>query len=106
MIRIAIEEFGNPVSEAGRLEFVLEVPAQLSVRELIHRTVAREIELRGHKVSEGKLADHQREATRAFERGTFAMLVAGEPLTDLDHLLPADDRREIVFIRVLPLVGG
>jgi hypothetical protein len=88
------------------LEFVLEVPVQLPVRELIHRTVAREIELRGLKVSAGKLAEHQREATRCFERGTFAMLVAGEPLTDLDHLLPAGDDREIVFIRVLPLVGG
>lgn len=106
MFRIAIEMFGNPTAEAGRLEFGLGSPTALSVRELIQQTVAREIELRGLKMSAGKLANHQREAARAFERGTFAMLVAGEPMTDLDHLLPADDEREIVFIRVLPLVGG
>ncbi len=106
MFRIAIEEFGNPVAEFGRLEFVLDTPTSLSVRDLIRQAVAREIELRGLKVSTGKLAEHQREATRAFACGTFAMLVAGEPMADLDHLLPADDEREIVFIRVLPLVGG
>jgi hypothetical protein len=106
MFRIAVEEFGNPAGAAGRLEFELESPAHLSVRELIHRTVAREIELRGLKVSARKLAEHQQEATRCFARGTFAMLVAGEPLTDLEQLLPAGDDREIVFIRVLPLVGG
>jgi hypothetical protein len=106
MFRIVIEEFGNLATEAGRLEFGLESPTALTVRELIQQTVAREIELRSLKVSDGKLADHQREAIRAFARGTFAMLVAGEPMADLDHLLPADDEREIVFIRVLPLVGG
>jgi hypothetical protein len=106
MLRIAIEEFGNPISETGRLEFVLEVPAALSVRDLIQQAVAREIELRGLKMSAGKLTAHQREATRAFERGTFAMLVAGEPMADLDQMLAADDEREIVFIRILPLVGG
>lgn len=106
MFRIAIEQFGSPAAEAGRLEFGLESPTSLTVRELIQQTVAREIELRGLKVSAGKLAEHQREATRAFARGTFAMLVAGEPMADLDHVLPADDEREIVFIRVLPLVGG
>lgn len=106
MFRIAIEEFGNPATAAGRLEFGLESPPALTVRELIQQAVAREIELRGLKMSARKLADHQREATRAFERGTFAMLVAGEPMADLDQMLPADDEREIVFIRVLPLVGG
>lgn len=107
MYRIAIEQFGSPdVETAARLEFELESPACLTVRELIQQAVAREIELRGLKVSAGKLADHQREATRAFARGTFAMLVAGKPMADLDYVLPADDEREIVFIRVLPLVGG
>lgn len=106
MYRIAIEQFGSPAAETGRLEFGLESPTCLTVRELIQQAVAREIELRCLKVGEGKLAEHQREATRAFACGTFAMLVSGEPMADLDHLLAADDECEIVFIRVLPLVGG
>lgn len=107
MYRIAIEQFGSPdVETAARLEFELESPACLTVRELIQQAVAREIELRGLKVSAEKVADHQRNAKLAFERGTFAMLFDGEPMADLDHVLLADDEREIVFIRVLPLVGG
>ena len=106
MFRITIEEFGNPAEETDRLEFRLESSNALSVRELIHRTVAEEIRLRGLKVSEAKLTDHQREATRAFARGTFVMLVSGKPMTDIESVLPADDEREIFFIRVLPLVGG
>ena len=107
MYRIAIEQFGSPAVEtAARLEFELESPACLTVRELIQQAVAKEIELRGLKVSAEKVADHQREATRAFARGTFAMLLDGEPMADLDYLVPANDTNEIVFIRVLPLVGG
>ena len=106
MYRIAIEQFGGAAAGAGRLEFGLESPTCLTVRELIQQAVAREIELRGLKMRGGKLTEHQREATRAFARGTFAMLVAGEAMADLDQLLPADEGREIVFIRILPLVGG
>ncbi|MCF7675860.1 MAG: hypothetical protein K9N23_07600 [Akkermansiaceae bacterium] len=76
MYRIAIEQFGAPATEAGRIQFALESAAALSVLELIDQAVAREIELCGLKVGAGKLADHQREAARAFACGTFVMLVS------------------------------
>lgn len=105
MYRIAIEEFGKATA-TDPLTFELESSTPLSVRELIHRTVAREIEIRGLQMDEKELAKHQMEAARAFVSGTFAMLVAGEPMTDLEHLMTATDESEILFIRILPLVGG
>ena len=105
MYRIAIEEFGKATA-TNQLTFELESSTPLSVRELIHRTVAREIEIRGVQMDEKELAKHQKEATRAFVSGTFAMLVAGEPMTALEHLMTATDESEILFIRILPLVGG
>lgn len=74
MYRIAIEQFRAPATASGRIQFALKSATALSVRELIDQAVARGIELRGLKVGAGKLADPQREATRAFARSTFAML--------------------------------
>lgn len=106
MYRVAIEELGSIQPSPARVEFVLEPPHAVTVREILHQVVAKEIETRGLKVSAEKLAAHQREAARAFTTGVFTMLLDGEPITDLEALLPADGEREILFIRLLPMVGG
>lgn len=106
MYRVAIEELGGIQPSPARVEFVLEPPHAVTVREMLHQVVAKEIETRGLKLCAEKLAAHQRDATRAFTTGGFTMLMDGEPVTDLEALLPAGDEREILFIRLLPMVGG
>jgi hypothetical protein len=106
MYRIAIEELGGLQAGTARVEFELEPRSGLPVREFLHQVVAKEIETRGLKLSLEKIAAYQREATRAFTTGVFTMLMDGTPVTDLDALLPVDKDCEVIFIRLVPMVGG
>jgi uncharacterized protein YcbX len=103
MAHVSIEEFG-PSGGGGPLGFELAGGEDRTARQLIGEAVAREIELRGLSATPAKVAARQAEAIDAFARGTFAMLVEGVPVEDLEQQLPAGG--EIQFIRVLPMVGG
>lgn len=107
MFRISIEEVGASGGGAGAVEFMLDDGESRSARHLIREAVAREFELRGLTATPAKIAARQKEAVDGFARGTFAMLAGGVPVEDLDQWIPADMAEEgIVFIRVLPMVGG
>ena len=107
MFRISIEEVGSSGGGAGAVEFVLDTGESRTARQLIGEALAREFELRGLSATPAKVAARQKEAIDGFARGTFAMLAGGVPVEDLDQWIPADAAEEgIVFIRVLPMVGG
>jgi hypothetical protein len=51
----------------------------------------------------------EREAERAlacFASNAYFVMVAGQQVTDLDELINCDDSASVVFIPLVPLVGG
>jgi hypothetical protein len=105
MYRISFEQMGGGDGEAARIDFPLEAVEMVSVGDLIRHAVAREIEVRGLKLGKAGILARQEAALDGFRRGTFAVLAEGEPLEDLEQVLPAGVG-DLTFIRVLPLVGG
>jgi hypothetical protein len=55
---------------------------------------------------EHRVRAYQEHALQAFRLGRFAVLVNGEQLDDLDMELSESECSEIVFLRVVPFVGG
>jgi hypothetical protein len=112
---------------------VLDVPAALTLRDLIRTRVREEVAkanaaigdgrafrtlvqpteaeatLNGYRLRKGRTIDWQRqadEAEKAFARNGFFVLVDGRQLEDLDEELALTADSEIRFVRLTPLVGG
>ncbi|MEU3602730.1 hypothetical protein ABZ714_29045 [Streptomyces sp. NPDC006798] len=88
---------------------------RLALRELIRRRVFQEVaEARAGSAvrpgpGSGPAPDPEAEtaaALRAFERNGFLVLVAERQLTGLDDEVELRPGTEVVFLRLVPLVGG
>ena len=102
MFRISFEYFGDASDQP--VTFELDRDGFPTVRELIEVAVEKEFSLRPEdKVS---LSRRQEEALSAFKRGTFAMLVDGRQVTELDDRVNAAESSDLCFIRITPLAGG
>jgi hypothetical protein len=113
--------------------FELDVPATVTLRDLVRtrvreevakanaaiaegldfRTLVRPTEaettLNGYRMRKGKTIDWRRQAERAeeaFGRNGFFVLVDGRQVEDLDEELALTADSEIRFVRLTPLVGG
>jgi hypothetical protein len=118
---------------AAEQTFELDVPAALTLRDLIRTRVREEVAkansaiergqpfrtlvqpteaevtLNGYRLGKERRIDWQRQAARAeeaFRRNGFVVLVEGRQVEDLDEELALGADSEIRFIRLTPLVGG
>jgi hypothetical protein len=107
------------------------VPQRASVRELIRirvreevarhnaapgsrfhglvRPTEAEVELNGYRLSEPRVLDWQaqaRIAERAFESNGFFVLVDERQVESLDEVVQVGAELSLVFIKLVPLVGG
>lgn len=131
-ITVAIRDQAGARGDAGD-SLQLEVPAALTLRDLI-RTRAREevakanaaaaagrsfrtlvqpvdaeVTLNGYRLKTGRTIDWQRQADKAeeaFLRNGFFVLVDGRQVEDLDEELALTADSDIRFVRLTPLVGG
>ncbi|MCO6007440.1 hypothetical protein NE236_20900 [Actinoallomurus purpureus] len=68
-----------------------------------------EAELNGYRLREPRAIDWERQADlaeRAFQRNGFFLLVGDRQADDLDQVVELGVNTEIVFIRLVSLVGG
>jgi hypothetical protein len=68
-----------------------------------------EIELNGYRLREARRIDWERQADiaeRAFMSNGFFMLVGDRQIEDLDDVVDLTADPELVFIKLVPLVGG
>ncbi|GAA4610689.1 hypothetical protein GCM10023195_44630 [Actinoallomurus liliacearum] len=68
-----------------------------------------EVELNGYRLREPRPIDWERQADlaeRAFRRNGFFLLVGDRQADDLDQVVELSADTEVVFIRVVQLVGG
>lgn len=61
---------------------------------------------RSHKLSASDIPMYQEYALMCFERGTYAVLVDGNQITELDEEISLPDAENLVFLRIVPFVGG
>ena len=111
---------------------VLHFPVEfVSVRELIEARVEREVEqyhsekglsitslvtpkdaektLNGFKVKRKKnidLQEQQKVAIQAFENNGFFLLVNDRQLIELDEVIQITPNSNVVFLKLIPIVGG
>ena len=45
-------------------------------------------------------------AVEAFRRGEFRVFVDSEPVTSLTDILTVSDKTKVIFLRLVPLIGG
>ncbi|GAA2416718.1 hypothetical protein GCM10010191_28940 [Actinomadura vinacea] len=108
-----------------------DLPAALTVRELIRLRVREEVarhnarpvsrfhglvqpedaeaDLNGYRLREPRRLDWERQAgiaERAFLSNGFFMLVGDRQVEDLDEVVDLAGDPDLVFIRLVPLVGG
>ncbi len=113
--------------------FELDVPAAVTLRDLIRTRVREEVAkanaaigegldfrtlvqpteaettLNGYRMRRGRTIDWQRQAGKAeeaFGRNGFFVLVDGRQVEDLDEDLALTADSDIRFVRLTPLVGG
>ena len=118
---------------AAEQSLELDVPAALTLRDLIRTRVREEVAkanaaigagrpfrtlvqpteaeatLNGYRLRKGRTIDWRRQADRAeqaFMRNGFFVLVDGRQVEDLDEELALNADSEIRFVRLTPLVGG
>jgi hypothetical protein len=68
-----------------------------------------EAELNGYRLREPRPIDLERQADlaeRAFQRNGFFLLVGDRQAEDLDQVIDLTTDTEVVFIKLVPLVGG
>lgn len=110
---------------------IADLPETMSVRELVRlrvrEEVARfnarpshhfrglvqpddaEIELDGYRLRTPRRLEWQRQAAiaeRAFSRNGYVVLVGDRQVDDLDEIVDLTAEPEVVFLKLLPLVGG
>ncbi|WP_433182566.1 hypothetical protein [Actinoallomurus sp. CA-150999] len=108
-----------------------DLPDQITVRDLIRTRVREEVarhnarpsrhfhglvrpddaeaELNGYLLREARRIDAERQADlaeRAFGRNGFILLVGDRQADDLDEVVELGADTEIVFLKLVPLVGG
>jgi hypothetical protein len=113
--------------------FELDVPAEVTLRDLIRTRVREEVAkanaaidngkafrtlvqpteaeatLNGYRLRKGKTIDWRRQADKAedaFARNGFFVLVDGRQVEVLDEELALTADSEIRFVRLTPLIGG
>lgn len=124
----------NDKTSSGELllERIIDFPLErISVRELIETRVRQEVEahnlkagprfdgliepgeaekrLNGANAAMGKHIDADKQveaAIRAFESGRYFLLIDDHQLVDLDDVIVINPNTRIVFLKILPLVGG
>jgi hypothetical protein len=98
----------DEVVGGGRASAAIElcdVPATLTVRELITLRVREELARRQR--DRGPRWEREAETTcRAFQRNGFFVLVGGRQVRELDELVDLSADPEVVFLRLVPLAGG
>ncbi len=110
---------------------VLDVPATISLRDLIRLRVREEVarynaqptdrfhglvrptgaeeDLNGYRIPPAQRIDWERQADAAvvaFGRNGFFVLVGDRQVENLEEQLCLDDASDVAFIRLVPLVGG
>lgn len=125
------DQAGARAASAPVLE--LDVPAAVTLRDLIRTRVREEVAkanaaigkgeafrtlvqpteaeatLNGYRMRQGKTIDWQRQAEKAeqaFGRNGFFVVVDGRQVEDLDEELALSADSDIRFVRLTPLVGG
>jgi hypothetical protein len=120
-------------TSGGRIRsFKLQLASErISVRELIERRVAQEVEeynraqpeyfqglvqprdaervLNGYRLREKRMLDAREQcakAVEAFERAGFFLLVDDRQLDRLDDVIAVRPDTEVRFVKLVPLVGG
>ncbi|MEV0408982.1 hypothetical protein [Actinoallomurus sp. NPDC050550] len=108
-----------------------DLPDQITVRDLIRTRVREEVarhnarpsrhfrglvrpddaetELNGYLLREARRIDAERQADlaeRAFGRNGFILLVGDRQADDLDEVVELGADTEVVFLKLVPLVGG
>jgi hypothetical protein len=131
-ITVAIRDQAGARGDAAD-SIELEVPAALTLRDLIRTRVREEVAkanavvaaggsfrtlvqpvdaevtLNGYRLKSGRTIDWQRQADKAedaFRRNGFFVLVDGRQVEDLDEELALTADSDIRFVRLTPLVGG
>lgn len=91
----------------------LELPEPtITVRELIRTRVYEEVRRRNRDRTDGteiESADWHEQAEKAldaFTRRSFLLLVDDRQVQSLDEQIRVDESTEVVFLRLVPLVGG
>jgi hypothetical protein len=101
MVTFVDETTSGPAGESWGLEIAEE---RLSARELIRRRVFQEVAERSPR---GPDPERQCElAFDAFGRNGFLLLVADRQVEDLDDEVDLPAGTEVVFLKLVPLVGG
>ncbi|SEC66319.1 hypothetical protein SAMN05428939_2942 [Streptomyces sp. TLI_105] len=72
---------------------------RLTLRELIRRRVEHETAHASHEEAFAR-------AVEAFGRNGFLVLVGDRQVEELDETVTVDPETEVVFLRLVPLVGG
>lgn len=118
---------GRPLEELA----LADLPEVMTVRELVRlrvrEEVARhnaqpshhfrglvrpddaEVELNGYRLRTARRLDWERQADvaeRAFARNGFVVFVGDRQVDDLDELVDLGTNPELVFVKLVPLVGG
>ena len=114
------------------LERIIDFPLErISVRELIETRVRQDVEsynlkagdqfyglvepteaekrLNGENANMGRHLDADKQvnaAIKAFETGRYFLLIDDQQLADLDDVIVITPSTKIVFLKILPLVGG
>lgn len=131
-VTVSIRDQANARAD-GEPALELDVPAALTLRDLIRtrvreevakansaiergrefktlvQPVEAEVTLNGYRLRQGRTIDWQRQADKAeeaFRRNGFFVLVDGRQVEELDEELALTAESEIRFVRLTPLVGG
>lgn len=130
---MATVTFRDETATGRRLEelAIADLPETMPVRELVRlrvrEEVARfnarpshhfrglvqpddaEIELNGYRLRTPRRLEWQRQAAiaeRAFSRNGYVVLVGDRQVDDLDEIVDLTADHELVFLKLVPLVGG
>jgi hypothetical protein len=130
---LATVTFRDETATGRRLEelAIADLPETMPVRELVRlrvrEEVARfnarpshhfrglvqpddaEIELNGYRLRTPRRLEWQRQAAiaeRAFSRNGYVVLVGDRQVDDLDEIVDLTADHELVFLKLVPLVGG
>lgn len=128
MVTFVDETTSSGALDSWELEFAEErVPARELVRRRVREEVARFNARRpevfrglvqpagaerapdGWRLPQPRALDAERQCERALEafgRNGFLLLVADRQITDLDELVDVSITTEVVFLKLVPLVGG
>ena len=132
MTTVAIRDEVTTRSGRPPLQFTLDFPTtQITVRELIRSRVTGEVNdynmnqteyfqglvqptgaeatLNGYRVGRRRVIDPKRQveqALAAFQANGFMILVDDRQVDQLDEVITLQETTQIIFLKLIPLVGG